>query len=481
MFHKKNDPDELTEMPRLKIVRLDSARSGRSLCYIDQAVLDNMRLSTGDIVEIIGRKRTAGIVVASPADRGKNIIRLDGIQRKNLGSTIGEFVTIQPTIASPAREIELAPTKAIYDIKKQAEIIKGKLIDKPIMAGDIIDIPGAFINSNEAGKPMNGFMRMLGGGGGSRRPTLGPLELIVLNTKPNNEVVRFTRDTRIKLRKKVAYLNKFGLLLTSEDIGGLEKQILEIKTLLELNFDRLLIKEKLAMDNLKGLLLIGPSGVGKTLLAKVIANETDYNFIPILPSDIMYKYQGESEKKLVELFFQAESKGPTVIFIDHIDSIAPIIQMELVENARYLEYRILTQLMELMDGIQSFKNVFVLGATHKLDIIEPALLRTGRFTKFIELPLPDLNQRSKIYYIHTKNVSLDDEISLLEIAKYSENFTGADIKGVCQLAAINAVKREMLDFNTNAINSANGLEKEIILEKQDFLSAIEEITEKLKK
>ena len=186
---------------KLRIEGLEPSRSGRILCYVDQTTMDNLGLATGDIVEIIGRKRTAGIVVASFADKGKEIIRIDGIQRLNLGSTIGEFVTIQPTLASPAIEIELAPTKEIYDIKKQADIIKGKLIDKPIMSGDVIDIPGAFIKTGEDNNPMNGFMRMLNIGSGSRRPTLGPLRLKVVNIIPKDEVVRFTRDTRIVLQK----------------------------------------------------------------------------------------------------------------------------------------------------------------------------------------------------------------------------------------------------------------------------------------
>ncbi|MHA1242537.1 MAG: hypothetical protein ACTSQU_17385, partial [Promethearchaeota archaeon] len=144
---------------KLRIERLEPSRSGRSLCYVDQSIMERLRLSTGDIIEIVGRKRTAGIVVASFADKGKEIIRIDGIQRLNLGSTIGEFVTIRYIDVEPAREIELAPTKGIYDIKKQADAIKGKLIDKPVMVGDLIDVPGAYIKSDEGANPMNGFMR----------------------------------------------------------------------------------------------------------------------------------------------------------------------------------------------------------------------------------------------------------------------------------------------------------------------------------
>ena len=196
---------------KLRVERLESSRSGRSLCYIDPDILDNLGLYTSDIIEILGKKRTAGIVVASIADKGKGIIKIDWIQRKNSGSNIGEFVTIKLTRASPAREVELAPTKGIYDIKKQADIIKGKLIDKPITTGDIIDISYIqSLNFEEAifkvlkklvdennNLKIKKFMGMLNMGGKLRIPALTPLKLIVKNTNPDNEVVRFTRDTRI--------------------------------------------------------------------------------------------------------------------------------------------------------------------------------------------------------------------------------------------------------------------------------------------
>jgi len=443
--------------------------------------MESLGIATGDIIEIIGKKRTAGIVVASFSDKGKEIIRIDGIQRLNLGSTIGEFVTIQPALASPAREIELAPTKAIYNIKKQADVIKGKLIDKPIMVGDIIDIPGAFIKPGKDNNSMNGFMRMLGGGGGVRRPTLGPLRLIVLNTKPNDEVVRFTRETRVKISKKIVFLNSSGKLVTSDDIVGLDNEIAEIKKVLELSLMHPSFAENSKINPPKGILLVGPSGVGKTLLAKVIANETKFYFMPISLADIFQKYQGDSEKKLKQLFEQAENRAPCLIFIDHTESFAPLIQKGMISNAWYFEHRMVTLLMELMDGIHEYRNVIVLGATHKYDLIEPALLRPGRFDIILHLSLPDLNSRIKIYQLFTKDLLLDDEVSLDELAELSDNFTGADIEGVCRLSIISAAKKDKLENQDDFDDTSDELVYNAKLNKQDFLNAIKEIAERLKK
>ena len=483
MFHKKNDRDELTEMPRLRIARLDKSRSGRTLCYIDQAVLDNLRLSTGDIVEIIGRKRTAGIIVASPADRGKNIIRIDGIQRKNSGSTIGEFVTIQPTITVPAREIELGPTKEIYNIKKQADIIRGKLVDKPIMTGDIIEIPGTLIKAGLEDNPMNGFMSKLGGGeggGGARRPALGPLKVIVLSTNPTDRVVRFTRNTRVKISKKIVNLNSTGKPVTADDIVGLDNEITEIKKILNLSLTHPSFAENSKIEPPKGILLVGPPGVGKTLLARIIANETEYYFIPTSLTEIFQKYQGDSEKRLKQLFELAEKRAPCIIFIDHIESFAPLIQKGMITNAWYFEHRMVTLLMELMDGMHHYRNVLVLAATHNYDLVEPALLRPGRFDIILHLPLPDLNSRTKIYQLYTKELPLDDEVSLEELAELSENFTGADIKGVCRLAIISATKRDKLDLQNDFDELSDDEVFHAKLNNNDFLIAIEEIAKRLK-
>ena len=454
----------------LRVERLESSRSGRSLCYIDQGILDNMGLATGDIIEIVGRKRTAGIAVASFADKGKDIIRLDGIQRLNLGSTIGEFVTVQPTLASPAREIELAPTKEIYDIKKQADIIKGKLIDKPIMAGDIIDIPGAFIKNNEENNPMNGFMRMLGGGGGSRRPTLGPLRLIVLNTKPNDEVVRFTRDTRIKINKKVALLNVSGEIITYDDVGGLTDEIQRIREVIELPIRHPELFRRLNIEPPKGVLFHGPPGTGKTLMAKAVSQEANAHFLIINGPEIMSKFYGDSERNLKNIFNQAERHEPTIIFIDELDSIAP----KRSEVTGEVERRVVSQLLTLLDGMKGREGVIVIGATNRIDAIDPALRRPGRFDTEIKFKVPDKKARNEIFKIHTRGMPMEADVDIDLYSEISHGFVGADIMAFVREAAMDAIRDILPEINIDETIPVEIIQKLFVKDK-NFEKALNEI------
>ncbi|NHJ20690.1 MAG: AAA family ATPase [Candidatus Lokiarchaeota archaeon] len=428
---------------KLRIERLESSRSGRSLCYIDQDVLEKIGLSTGDIIEIIGRKRTAGIVVASFADKGEGIIRIDGIQRQNLGSAIGEIVTISPTIASPAREIELAPTKPLYDIKKQADIIKGKLIDKPITAGDIIDVPGAYIQVEEDNNPMNGFMRMFGGGVGARRPTLGPLKLIVLNTKPHGEVVRFTRDTRIKINKKVALLNVSGEIITYDDVGGLTEEIQRIREVVELPIRHPELFHRLNIEPPKGVLFHGPPGTGKTLVAKAVSQEANASFFMINGPEIMSKFYGDSERNLKGIFDRAENEAPAIIFIDELDSIAP----KRSEITGEVEKRVVSQLLTLLDGMKGREGVIVIGATNRIDAVDPALRRPGRFDTEISFKVPNKKARNEIFKIHTRGMPLTEDVEISYYAEITHGFVGADIMAFVREAAMDAIRDILPEIN----------------------------------
>ena len=462
--------EKIKKTVKLRIERLEPSRSGRSLCYVDQTTLDNLGLATGDIVEIIGRKRTAGIVVASFADKGKEIIRIDGIQRLNLGSTIGEFVTIQPTLASPAIEIELAPTKEIYDIKKQADIIKGKLIDKPIMSGDIIDIPGAFIKTNEDNNPMNGFMRMLNMGGGSKRPTLGPLRLIVLNTKPNDEVVRFTRDTTIKINKKIALLNVSGEIITYDDVGGLTDEIQRIREVVELPIRHPELFRRLNIEPPKGVLFHGPPGTGKTLMAKAVSQEANAHFLIINGPEIMSKFYGDSERNLKNIFIQAEKHEPTIIFIDELDSIAP----KRSEVTGEVERRVVSQLLTLLDGMKGREGVIVIGATNRIDAIDPALRRPGRFDTEIKFRVPDKKARNEIFKIHTRGMPMEADVDIDLYSEISHGFVGADIMAFVREAAMDAIRDILPEINIDEPIPIETIQKLYVKDK-NFEKALKEI------
>jgi transitional endoplasmic reticulum ATPase len=455
---------------KLRVERLEASRSGRSLCYIDQDILDNLRLSTGDIIEIVGKKRTAGIVVASFADKGKGIIRIDGIQRLNLGSTIGEFVTIRHTRASPAREIELAPTKQIYDIKKQADVIKGKLIDKPVMAGDIIDIPGAFIKSDDNYNPMNGFMKMFNMGGSSKRPTLGPLRLIVLNTKPNNVVVRFTRDTRIKINKKIALLNASGEIFTYDDVGGLTDQIQRIREVVELPIRHPELFRRLNIEPPKGVLFYGPPGTGKTLMAKAVSQESNANFLIINGPEIMSKFYGDSERNLKNVFSQAERSSPSIIFIDELDSIAP----KRSEVTGEVERRVVSQLLTLLDGMKGREGVIVIGATNRIDAIDPALRRPGRFDTEIRFRVPDKKARNEIFKIHTRGMPMEGDVDIDYYSEICHGFVGADIMAFVREAAMDAIRDILPEINIDE-PIPNEVIQKLFVKDKNFQKAHKEI------
>ena len=288
--------------------------------------MNELGLHTGDIIEIRGgKKMTTGIVVNSIGDKGKKIIRLDGLQRLNAGATIGEYVSIKIAQIYRAIEIVLTPTRPNIDLKRQAEAIKGKLIDKPVVVGDIVDILGSFVHKDDPDNPMNDLMKMLPffKGGGTKKPTLGILRLIVENTSPTRKIVKITRDTRIKINKRVAVLNISGGVVTYDDVGGLTDEIQRIREMVELPIKHPELFHRLNIDPPKGVLFYGPSGTGKTLMAKAVSQESNANFITINGPEIMSKFYGASEGRLREIFSQAEENAPSIIFIDVTVSMTP--------------------------------------------------------------------------------------------------------------------------------------------------------------
>ncbi|MBY8991130.1 MAG: CDC48 family AAA ATPase [Candidatus Lokiarchaeota archaeon] len=455
----------IKETTKLRIERLAKGRSGRSLCYIDQDVMFNLGLNTGDIIEIRGKKKSTGIAVSSADDKGKGIIRLDGLQRLNVGATIGEFVSVKLTEVCPAIEIVLTPTRPNIDLKRQADAIKSKLIDKPLVIGDIVDVYGTFVQREDSDNPMSDIMKMFQLGS-KKRATLGTLRLIVENLKPSDRVVKITRDTIIKVNKRVAVLNVSGGVVTYDDVGGLTDEIQRIREMVELPLKHPELFHRLNIDPPKGVLFYGPSGTGKTLMAKAVSQESHANFITINGPEIMSKFYGASEGRLREIFREAEENAPSIIFIDEIDSIAP----KRMDTSGEVERRVVSQLLSLMDGLQGRGEIICIGATNRINSLDEALRRPGRFDREIEFGVPNVKGRKEIFQIHTRGMPLEEDVNLDEYSETTHGFVGADIMAICREAAMFSLRRILPKINLDEPIPGDVIQ-ELKIKDEDFLKA----------
>ena len=459
--HEKNPAN-------LRIERLEKNRSGRSLCYVDQNVVEQLGLSTGEIVEIRGKKKTTAIVVSSIADKGKGIIRIDGLQRLNAGATIGEYVSIKIAEVYPAEQIILTPTRPNIDMKRQAEAIKGKLIDKPVVIGDIVDVLGTFTVRDDPDNPMSEIMKMLPFfKGGARRPTLGTLRLIVENTRPAGKVVRITRNTQIKVNKRVAVLNVSGDVVTYDDVGGLGDEIQRIREMVELPLKHPELFHRLNIDPPKGVLFYGPSGTGKTLLVKAVSQESNAYFISINGPEIMSKFYGASEGRLRDIFREAEDNAPSIIFIDEIDSIAP----KREDITGEVERRVVSQLLSLLDGLRGRGEVICIGATNRINSIDEALRRPGRFDRELEFGVPNVKGRKEIFQIHTRGMPITEDVNLDNYSEITHGFVGADIMAVCREAAMFSLRRILPKINLDEPIPSEIIQ-DLKITDEDFVKAI---------
>ncbi|MEM3998250.1 MAG: CDC48 family AAA ATPase, partial [Ignisphaera sp.] len=225
--------------------------------------------------------------------------------------------------------------------------------------------------------------------------------------------------------------------VTWEDIGDLEEVKEKIREIVELPLKHPELFERLGIEPPKGILLYGPPGVGKTLLAKALANETGAYFLAINGPEIMSKYYGESEQRLRQIFEEAKKNAPAIIFIDEIDAIAP----KREEVVGEVEKRVVAQLLALMDGLEERGKVIVIGATNRPDAVDPALRRPGRFDREIEVPPPDKRARREILAVHTRNVPLAEDVDLDKLAEMTYGYTGADLAALVKEAAMNALRR----------------------------------------
>jgi transitional endoplasmic reticulum ATPase len=429
----------------LRVAEAKQKDATRGKVRIDLSVMRELGVEAGDVVEILGKRSTVAVVWPSyPEDEGKGIIRMDGVIRKNAGVSIGDKVVVRKAEAKEALMVKLAVATQSYTISTDANFINyvlKRLIDYPLVEGDNVLIP-----------------------------VLGQsIPFVVVQTKPSGPVV-VKEGTKLIILERPADFTRVSRV-TYEDIGGMRNIIERVRELIELPLKYPELFRKLGIEPPKGVLLYGPPGCGKTLLAKAVANEIDAYFIAINGPEIMSKFYGESEARLREIFEEAKKHAPSVIFIDEIDAIAP----KRDEVVGEVERRVVAQLLALMDGLESRGDVIVIAATNRPHAIDPALRRPGRFDREIEIPLPDKQGRFEILQIHTRNMPLAKDVDLIKIAEITHGYTGADLAALAKEAALNALRRYLpkIDLSKNEIPTE--LLDSIEVTMDDFIHALNEI------
>jgi len=425
---------------QLRVVEALQDDAYRGVARIDLDIMKKLGLTRGDIITIKGDRETLAIVdKAYPADMGESIIRIDGIIRKNAKTGIGEYVEIKKAEVKEAKKITIAPAQQGVMVQGDPEGFKQGLLGRAIIKGDIVVLGGKRKGSME--EDFLGDMGDIFGQMGLGFPSFAQLRFMIVSTNPNQACV-VTENTQISLSPKAVDVidNSKGIQITYEDIGGLTEEVKKLREMVELPLKHPEIFARLGIEPPKGVLLHGPPGTGKTLLAKAVAGESDAHFILLNGPEIMSKFYGESEKKIRDIFDEAEKSAPSIIFIDEIDAIAP----KREDTAGEVERRVVSQLLTMMDGLNSRGKVVVIGATNRPNALDPALRRPGRFDREMEISVPDKNGRLSILKIHTRNMPLTKEVKLEDIAAKTHGFVGADINALAKEAAMSVLRRLLL-------------------------------------
>ena len=435
----------------LKVTETNAKFVGKGMALIDPAIVEEMQLTTGDIIEIStssGKKKTFALLWSGqPEDYGSKIIRIDGYTRNNLGIGIDDHVRIrkaqdimkaEQVVVSPTEELNIAGIEEYL-----IEILEGRVVSR----GDVI--------------PLNIMGRKTG--------------LVVNSVMPSgtaSAAYSIGKDTEFILSSLSKAGPRGGIPRVSyEDIGGLHNEVQKVREMIELPLRHPEIFERIGIEAPKGVLLHGPPGTGKTLLAQAVANETNANYYSIAGPEIMSKFYGESEERLRDTFKQAQDNAPSIIFVDELDSIAP----KRDEVSGDVEKRIVSQLLTLMDGLEARGKVVVIGATNRVNSIDPALRRPGRFDREIEIGIPDGDGRLDILHIHTRGMPLTDNVKLEYFAKITHGFVGADLESLCKEAAMRSLTRVIPEINLEQTKIPIEVLNKIKIGNKDFEDALKDI------
>ncbi len=446
---------------------------GKGIVRIDRDSLKKLGVAPGDVVEIIGKRNTGAIVgEAYPADVGLEIVRMDGLTRSNAGTSIGEMATIRKAELREANKVVLAPAAKGIRIMASGELLKRNLIGRAVSRGDVLTLvsPGrtreTYREFSDVESIFRGFFEL------PSPFSLGEIKFTVVSTNPAG-IVRITETTELEIRPEaVEIVEKKVPDVTYDDVGGLKQEISKVREMIELPLRHPEIFDRLGIDPPKGVLLHGPPGTGKTLLAKALANESGANFIAINGPEIMSKYVGEAEKRIRDIFKEAEDNAPSIVFIDEIDAIAPRRE----EVTGEVERRVVAQILALMDGLKERGKVIVIGATNRPDALDPALRRPGRFDREIALRVPDRDGRCEILQIHTRGMPLAEDVNLKEFAEITHGFVGADLAALCREAAMNALRRILPDIDLEEQTIPKEILEKLFVTRSDFMDALKFIS-----
>lgn len=430
----------------LKVAEAQGRDVGRGIGRIDPNQIKKLNLEIGDVAQLIAKRKTAiKLMPTFLEDRGKGIIQIDGITRENAKVSLDEKVKIQKASYNQAETVVLSPLASVSSLpsEEDREYLAQLLDGTPVIKGDKIRV--IFFGTRAQ-------------------------DFLVEDTDPSGAVL-ITPEALIKIKGQAK--EKRGVGVTYEDIGGLKKEIGKIREMIELPLKYPEVFERLGINAPKGVLLHGPPGCGKTLIAKAVANETDAYFTAISGPEIMGKFYGESEGRLREVFEDAQSNTPAILVIDEIDAIAP--KREDMGGEKQVERRVVAQLLALMDGLEPRGNLVVIGITNIPNILDSALRRPGRFDREISIPIPDKNGRKEVLEIHTRGMPLAKDVDLEKLAEITHGFVGADLEALAREAAMSALREIMpeIEFEKDYVPYKKLLELKVLMD--NFREAMKEV------